>query len=367
MKAIVISDLHIGVNPFKEWIVNLEKNLDEVYNLCVKFKMMLIILGDIFNSPNPSNEDREFFYRWIGKCEKKIIVVIISGNHDKVSIRNNALKPLKELNLTTVNIFDSMQLFKIYQLNLICIPHIIKAELQGKEMNEVVGDFILDNIDNKNINIVLSHAHYSGGVIGSEQKILKGGAVYLDEIKKDRIQKIFSGHLHSHQTLYDDLVIYPGSMQVIDFAERNDEKGYIVYDFFTNEWKFEKYKKQLEWKQVIINLIDKKYVDLDENKIKKSVEGKFIKIVFDIKEENKKIININDVLSVFKKYCTIIRHEVNIKKIEKEKVVKEKVNYNPIKYFESYVNKNIKDKKQLDFVLKTGEKMLSELVSEKRK
>jgi len=54
---------------------------------------------------------------------------------------------------------------------------------------------------------------------------------------------VLAGHIHRRQTLTRDLrgralgapVIYPGSIERTSFAERNEDKGYVIADFIPTE------------------------------------------------------------------------------------------------------------------------------------
>lgn len=61
----------------------------------------------------------------------------------------------------------------------------------------------------------------------------------------------FSGHFHKHQLKKN--VVYVGSPYQTRYSERNDHKGFVVYDTDTLDWKFEVYKDAPTFKEVNID------------------------------------------------------------------------------------------------------------------
>lgn len=90
--------------------------------------------------------------------------------------------------------------------------------------------------DDDKTNIVLCHTTLPGAVSGVEETLLADKIRDLGTIT-GRVDAYFSGHIHKPQTFRmttEDgpgaLVVYPGSIERIDFGERGEQKGFVVVD-----------------------------------------------------------------------------------------------------------------------------------------
>lgn len=170
------------------------------------------------------------------------------------------------------------------------------------------------------------------------------------------IDLIFSGHIHKHQKLKVSGIdfYYPGSFIRNDFAECKEEKGFLVFDEESMKVEFVEFKTT-EYKVVKINLTEKGFINLNEEKVEKSVSGKVVKLIIDISEDKKQKINLDEILEMFGKYCYIARKEVNV--IKKNKKSLDIKSFNPIEIFKQYVDKNV-EKNEKSFVKKEGLEIL---------
>ncbi|MCK5632272.1 exonuclease subunit SbcD, partial [bacterium] len=337
MKNIICSDLHLGnlsdsyieKNGLERSVNETMKQLDNILKYAIKNKRKSIfIAGDIFENQNPIAKYNELFNSWLKKtCKEKIEIIIIAGNHDQNNSGFSSISPIKKMNFSNVFIFDEdVMRYQAQNINYILVPHLTKNQMNienvkdyEKESKKIIKERILLNIDKTKKNIIIAHLHAVGATIGTEQKRLRGGINLFPEIKEKEIDMIFSGHLHSYQKLKVGGIdfYYPGSITRNDFAETKEDKGFLIFDDENMDVEFVKLKTT-EYKEVKINLVEKGFINLKEEKVKKIVEGKIVKIKIKIDEENKKRINLEEIVSIFSKFCFVAKTELEVIKKDKK-------------------------------------------------
>jgi exonuclease SbcD len=80
--------------------------------------------------------------------------------------------------------------------------------------------------------ILVIHGSIQGAVYGSERTVMLGQDVVLplQMVKRPEWDYVALGHIHQHQALEperDPPVVYPGSIERIDFGEEHEPKGYV--------------------------------------------------------------------------------------------------------------------------------------------
>lgn len=381
MKSIIVSDLHIGNirdsviddNGLESKINEVFKQIDYIIDYAIEKNInRIFILGDIFNFKRPTPLYYSMFFQRLMKLEKnKIKTYLLLGNHDASNSSKSSLEPVKRMGLVNIHVIDSISNYRegVDKTNYIFIPHLTKNEIRKEigtdEMNDdVVHNYLKQKINEKligNNNIIFGHLHYKGATQSSEEIIIQGGINFFPDIDKKRIKKVFLGHIHKFQILKygNTQIVYIGSIVRCDFGERKDPKGFVVYDDKKNDWDFIELNT-IQYKQININLIDKDYIDFDTDKIKKSTEGKVIKIVINVSQENYRKVNYEEIYREFSKYGYLSKVETKIDKHKSKKVnMKSK---NPKEILNDYVNKNFKDNKNLNSILKLGNEIINEVI-----
>lgn len=381
-KIIITADFHIGnlndsyidTNGLESKVNETFKQIDYIIDYAVNKKINnIFILGDIFNGKRPLPLYYQMFIERLNILEKnKITTILIYGNHESSNSSEGALSPIDEIGYRYIKVIKDISCDELGDSSNGCrciyIPHITKNMINVKsnvEYDEVISSHIKKEVskllkeDCKNI--IMGHLLYKGAISGSEDVLLEGGINLFPEINKKNISKIFLGHVHKSQLLkYGNVdVVYCGSIIRCDFGERTEDKHFVVYDVDKDEYEFEKLDT-VDYKQININLIDKDYVDLNEEKIKNSVKDKIVKLVINVSEENRKKVDINEIESIFSKYCFISKKEINVDK--KERVDREQISLNPIVVFKRFIEDNIKEDKAK--VLSVGLEIINELIKE---
>jgi exonuclease SbcD len=96
--------------------------------------------------------------------------------------------------------------------------------------------------------ILTAHASVQGAKYGSERTVMLGADLVLPGslVRDGRLDYVALGHIHKPQDLNENAhppVIYPGSIERVDFGEAGDDKFFIIAEV-------EKGHTRVEWRQL---------------------------------------------------------------------------------------------------------------------
>jgi exonuclease SbcD len=118
-----------------------------------------------------------------------------------------------------------------------------RPETEGLSMSDV-GHLLLDRLrvamegeirklDPDIPTVLLAHLMVDAAHYGAERFLAvgKGFTIPLEFLTRDAFDYVALGHVHRHQILSEDpLVVYPGSIERVDFSEEHEEKGFVLVD-----------------------------------------------------------------------------------------------------------------------------------------
>jgi exonuclease SbcD len=116
-----------------------------------------------------------------------------------------------------------------------------------ERLTQVVHDW-LDAADPKLPVVLAAHASVQGAQYGIERTVMLGSDLVLPGslVKDPRLDYVALGHIHKPQNLNEDAhppVIYPGSIERVDFGEWQDDKYFIIAQV-------ERGRTQVEWRRL---------------------------------------------------------------------------------------------------------------------
>ena len=96
--------------------------------------------------------------------------------------------------------------------------------------------------------ILTAHASVQGAIFGFERMVMLGDDIILPGslVRDPRLDYVALGHIHKPQDLNPNAhppVIYPGSIERVDFSEAQDDKFFIVAEV-------EKGQTRVEWRKL---------------------------------------------------------------------------------------------------------------------
>jgi exonuclease SbcD len=113
------------------------------------------------------------------------------------------------------------------------------------EKLEVVLEGEIRKLDPDVPTVLLAHLMADNAMLGAERLLAvgKGFTLPLSLLTRPCFDYVALGHVHCHQNLNksnDPPVIYPGSIERVDFSEEKEDKGYVMLELERGsvEWEF---------------------------------------------------------------------------------------------------------------------------------
>lgn len=278
IKLLHLADLHIGVENYGRIdpvtglhtrLIDYLERLDEAITVGLEQGVHLVLIaGDIYKNRTPNPTHQREFARRIGRLRAAgIPVVILTGNHDiSPSIgRANSVEIFQALDVSGVTIADRPKVSCIETaagpLQLIAMPWVTRHSLLTREELRLVSfaeieamlrqridgfiDYAVANLDPEIPAVLTLHGTIDGAQVGVERSLTLGQDLVLPRsiVARRELDYVALGHVHRHQVLGEHPpVVYPGSIERIDFGERDEAKGCVLVEVVkgATRWQFHK-------------------------------------------------------------------------------------------------------------------------------
>jgi exonuclease SbcD len=197
-----------------------------------------------------------------------IRTLLLVGNHDLSPAlgRAHAIQEFDTLGIPHVSVLDRPRFLTPEELGLaaqvIAIPWISRSGLLASLDESPSGDPLaeiearitqlvqgwLERADPALPVILTAHASVEGAHYGSERTVMLGADMTLPGslVRDPRLDYVALGHIHKPQDLNENAhppVIYPGSIERIDFGEAADEKYFVIAEV-------QKQRTIVEWRKL---------------------------------------------------------------------------------------------------------------------
>lgn len=266
MRILHFADVHIGVENYSRTdpdtglstrLQDFLETFDELVDYAIGSDVHLALFcGDAYKSRDPSQtQQREFAKRIVRMSEAGIPSFLLIGNHDTPHVqgRATALDIYRTLPTPRVTIGDNAATYIIETaagpLQIVAAPWIRRSQFLAREemrglstfqINEKISDTLTNIIQTQaerldpDIPAVLSgHVTVNDARTSSEQSMMLGSDHVLlrSSVALPQFDYVALGHIHKHQVIgQNPHVVYPGSLERIDFGEERDEKGFCVVE-----------------------------------------------------------------------------------------------------------------------------------------
>ena len=276
IKILHFADAHIDMANYgrhdpetglPQRVMDFLQSLDEIVQTAISEKVDLVIFaGDAYKDRSPAPTfQREWGKRIMQLSRAGILTLLLTGNHDisPSTGRAHAIQEFETLDVEHVQVLDSPQFLGPTALEglpvqVVALPWVSRSGLMAKlelggtdpsKVYEAMGERVSDLVENwlsnadPNLPIILTaHASVEGAKYGSERMVMLGKDLVLPPalVKDSRLDYVALGHIHKPQNLNEGghpPVIYPGSIERVDFGEATDKKYFILADVGKGETK----------------------------------------------------------------------------------------------------------------------------------
>lgn len=267
VKILHFSDAHIDMANFGRHdpetglplrVMDFLKSLDEIVQTALTEAVDLVIFaGDTYKDRSPAPTfQREWGKRIMQLSRAGILTLLLTGNHDisPATGRAHAIQEFDTLDVPHVRVLHRPQFLTSADLEglpvqVLALPWISRSGLMATlaseaEASEKIYDLLsarlgelvenwLDEADPALPTILTAHASVEGAMYGSERMVMLGKDLVLPPslVKDQRFDYVALGHIHKPQNLNEaghPPVIYPGSIERVDFGEASDRKYFIL-------------------------------------------------------------------------------------------------------------------------------------------
>ncbi len=270
MKILHLSDIHMGssfshgkINPetqvntrLEDFVKSLRTCIDQAISQAVD---LVLFGGDAFPDSTPPPYVQEAFAAQFRRlADEKIATVLLVGNHDQHTHGQGgaSLSIYRTLAVPHFIVGDDIGTHKITtpsgQIQVTTLPWLNRSnllttpetkglplsgvnELMLKKIQPIL-EAEIRRLDPNIPSILLAHAMVDSAVYGAEKFLAvtsKGFQIPLSFLNRPEFDYVALGHVHTHQNLNpsnDPPVIYPGSIERVDFSEEKEDKGYIMIE-----------------------------------------------------------------------------------------------------------------------------------------
>jgi exonuclease SbcD len=266
------------------------KSLDTIVDAAIDEQVDLVLFaGDAYKDRNPAPTfQREWGRRIMRLSNAGIPTILLVGNHDLSPGlgRAHALEEFATLEVSNVFVADRPTLYTPKELGVdiqvLAVPWISRSGMMAffdlraadpsevyamleEKINERIAAW-MEDIDHDLPVVFTAHASVQGASYGGERTVMLGSDLVLSPslVKNLKFDYVALGHIHKPQDLNEDKqppVVYPGSIERVDFGEAKDKKYYVLVEL-------EKGAAKVNWRELtnIRNFIDVfKRLDSDQN------------------------------------------------------------------------------------------------------
>lgn len=255
-------------------VIDFLKSLDTIVDTAIQEKVDLVLFaGDAYKDRNPAPTfQREWGRRIIRLSKAGIPTLLLVGNHDLSPAlgRAHAIEEFNTLEVPHVQVISKPVFLRPpdledIPLQIMALPWVSRSGLlahfglrttaqPGQVYEELESrltalvDEWFDQIEPDLPVVLTAHASVQGAKYGAERSVMLGGDLVLPGslVRDPRLDYVALGHIHKPQDLNPDQhppVIYPGSIERVDFGEVADEKFFVIADV-------KRGKTSVDWRQL---------------------------------------------------------------------------------------------------------------------
>ena len=386
MRIVICGDTHIGAvfglggpNGLggNTRVDDYEKTLNYIVDYAIDTGADAFVqTGDAFESRTPSPEHMAVIDRAIKKLSMaNITSVIIMGNHDYRSSGTSftsAISSLGAKDIPNVRIVLEPQVLTLMDkkgegINMVLIPYRDKKMYPGESTEAASRQYdqqikeLIDTGDPEHPTIAIGHNFFHEGSYNS----FSGTEILAQVSAFDECDLVAMGHLHQFRILRKKkpVAIYTGSMERINFGDKNTDKYFLDYD--TQSKKVKVVKSPI--RELYDDVIDMSEYNLDEFKDgisseiqRLDIEDKIVRLKLIIKERAQAAVKRSEIAKMLIKQGAFYVSKVNVETVfnrivRDDVILKEKTDY---LMFKAFLESQTLDQDLKDLILIESKKIM---------
>ncbi len=279
IKVLHLSDIHLG-SGFSHGKINPETGINtrledfvNTLRICVDRAIeepvdIVLFGGDAFPDATPPPYVHEAFASQFRRlADAQIPAVLLVGNHDQHSQGSGgaSLSIYRTLVVPGFIVGDTIITHRLAtrsgEIQIITLPWLNRSTLLTRPETEglaqtQVNEMLIEKLqpvlegeiralDPQLPTILLAHLMADRANLGAEKFLAvgKGFTIPMSMLIRPEFDYVALGHVHKHQNLNpsnDPPVVYPGSIERVDFSEEKEDKGYILLEIEPGkvDWEF---------------------------------------------------------------------------------------------------------------------------------
>ncbi|HEY3297244.1 MAG TPA: exonuclease SbcCD subunit D [Armatimonadota bacterium] len=403
------ADIHFGIETYGKLdpetglnsrLVDFRDSLNYAIDRALESGVHLAVFaGDAYKTRDPSQTHQREFASCIRRLtDAGVPVVMVTGNHDLPNARSraNAIEIYRTVGVENVHIISRPQVILIETeagpVNVAGMPYLLRSNILSREetknksiqettdlMVQKYGEYIAflagecqqkDGVPS----VLLGHFWIKNATVSSQGGYLNVAEpeVLVSTAANSAFDYVAMGHIHKFQDLNKrdhPPVVYCGSMDRIDFSERNEEKGFVLVDL-------EKGRADYQ----LVPVPARKFVEIDvdadvedptarilsaigQNEIKDAV----VKVLYHISQERLPLVRefeLREALSSAFMVVSVTRDVVRDDRTARNKLLNESLD--PVQALEMYFDTRDDLQKRKPELMEYARPLIDELLAEER-
>ena len=277
IKIMHFADAHFGIETYgkvdpetglNSRLIDFRQSLNHAIDKALKAGVHIALFaGDAYRSRDPNQTHQREFASCIRQLtEAGIPVVMLTGNHDlpNSKARANAIEIYRTLGVQNVHLLMRPEIFRIETaagpVQIAGLPYLLRSEVLSREecrnktiqeATELMVERYSENINNLAgqlepgiPSVLMGHFWIKSAKVGFQASYLNVAEpeVPVSTVANTAFDYVAMGHIHKYQDLNkraNPPVVYCGSIDRIDFSERNEEKGFVLVEMSKDSASYE--------------------------------------------------------------------------------------------------------------------------------
>lgn len=247
MQIAVCGDLHLGRSLYGfDLSPYIRRCMWDFFDFCAKLKVDAAVqLGDVFDRPTPTEEQRKVVSQWCNEFDRAgIPLFILTGNHDTMSRQESpsALQYLKtgsgQSNPWVID--RPLVLYPGYDpvtdgrhVNLLFLPFPSSGIYDTPQEYFDDAKSAVSDADEEYPTLAFAHLNVEGAKMGKQEFVYRGADFSLPKL--DSVHHYFCGHVHKPQSVNGNVEVI-GAADRLRFDEVNQTRLFGLVEV-TDKWK----------------------------------------------------------------------------------------------------------------------------------